>query len=113
MNKTKPNKPIDTKNHLSNIPNEHNLPHRRSELLTLYKRLLTRLRRDFNFVEKKKDKIAEPDQDRAERRKSPIKFKHDSAEDDERTFYRDECIRLIRALNTCIGLQGVSTVSQD
>src|ERR1035437_5621214 len=100
MHKTKqPIESNESKKFLWNIPDEHNIPQRRSELRRLYKRLVNRLRRDFSFVVKDDTQ--------------PIKSDPSLMKEDERTLLTKKCKHLIRSLNTCIGLHGAPTASQD
>ncbi|MDR3558271.1 MAG: hypothetical protein P4L61_01940 [Candidatus Pacebacteria bacterium] len=89
----------DTKKLLSNIPDENCLPHHRSELRRLYKRLEKRLYGGFGFVVKEKTQ--------------PATSKLGQVEDDEREILKKKCRYLIRTLKTCIRLHGTKAASND
>src|ERR1039458_8401992 len=81
---------IDPKKLLANIPEEWNLPQRRSELIKLYKRLAKILYKEFRFEVRLNTHA---------KKSSPENIK-----EDERILLKNECVSLIRTLKTCIEL---------
>ena len=90
---------IDVRKIFRNIPSENCLPHHRSELRRLYKRLVARLGKEFNHVVKEDAK--------------PAKSIPGREEQDERALLEKKCGALIRTLNTCIRLHSPGASSED
>jgi len=99
MNKSKPIEPIDerkldTKKILASLPDENNLPIRRSELRRLYKRMAKVLYDNFYTEAKLSTHTAKPAQD--------------NIKEAERIILRNGCLSLIRTLKACVQLYNLN-----
>jgi hypothetical protein len=94
MHKTKPNKTINIKRLLTNVPEEDKLPKELHELSQLYFRLLNKMHRIGLANEQDKDSI-----------KPPFKSSDGDSKELQYTFFTNACVSFIRTLKTFEHLQ--------